>query len=316
MNFRAPAGLNGPHRQTVLGSRARKLRVDGTARAFRAAAQSVRLVSSDGATLEARVNSQRSGAPLAILIHGWLGSADSSYVVSAAEALWRAGYCTARLNLRDHGPTAALNEELFHSGRLREAADACEQLASRSRAGAGLVGFSLGGNFALRIARQLSLRALAICPVIDPSHTARALEAAAPVYAWWFLRKWRRAMRAKARAFPERYDFREAYALKRISALTDYFVHHHTEFASTEEYYASYRIAPADLAGTATRIIYAADDPVIPAASVDVLAGTTDVTRTHTGGHCGFINSWSMTSWIDGEICRHFLGAEPRAPSA
>jgi uncharacterized protein len=318
MSYRAPAGLRGPHRQTVFASRARKPLVHRSTSPFRIAAERHALVTEQGVQLEAWVNRQFQQAPLVILIHGWLGDADSSYVASAAHALWRAGFTTARLNLRDHGNTSALNEALFHSARLDEVVDACRQLGrALGGSGTGLVGFSLGGNFALRIARHLALETLAICPVIEPGLTTRRLDGGPRLYGWWFLRKWRRAMRAKAQAFPELYDFRDVYSLGSLTALTEYFVANYTEFRDAQSYWDAYRILPESVRGAPVRIIAAADDPVIPAASVLELRGAADVTVTNTGGHCGFIDSWRMTSWLDRAILehfeRHFRAASPRA---
>jgi predicted alpha/beta-fold hydrolase len=57
---------------------------------------------------------------LVILIHGWEGSHESVYLFSTACTLYDAGYNVFRLNLRDHGGTHALNQELFHSARIDE----------------------------------------------------------------------------------------------------------------------------------------------------------------------------------------------------
>jgi uncharacterized protein len=321
MSFRAPAGLRGPHRQTVFASRARKPLVRRLTLPFRRAAERCELATDAGVRLEAWLNRQpeQADAPLVILIHGWLGDAESSYVISAAHALWHAGFATARLNLPDHGNTAGLNPAMFHSARLDEVVDACAQLARRlGGAGAGLVGFSLGGNFALRIARRLPLETLAICPVVEPAGTMLRIDTGPRVYRWWFLRKWRRAMRAKAEAFPELYDFRPVHGLSDLTALTEYFVGKYTEFPDAESYWNAYRITPASLRGAAVRIIAAADDPVIPVASVLELRDVVvDLTLTNTGGHVGFIDSWRMTSWLDGEIVEHFdRQLRARAPRA
>ena len=57
---------------------------------------------------------------LAVLLHGWEGSAASLYILSLAQRLFDHGYEVLRLNLRDHGDTYHLNRELFHSCRLPE----------------------------------------------------------------------------------------------------------------------------------------------------------------------------------------------------
>ena len=68
---------------------------------------------------------------LVILIHGWEGSAESTYLQLMAHHLYAAGISVYRLNLRDHGDSHHLNEDLFHSCRLDEVVAAIEQLAQR-----------------------------------------------------------------------------------------------------------------------------------------------------------------------------------------
>ena len=69
------------------------------------------------------------------------------------------GFEVVRLNLRDHGATHHLNRELFHSCRLPEVVGAVRALALRFP-GMPLVlaGFSLGGNFMLRVAAHREAR--------------------------------------------------------------------------------------------------------------------------------------------------------------
>ena len=66
-----------------------------------------------------------------MLLHGWEGSADSTYLLSLAQSLFAAGFEVVRLNLRDHGATHHLNRELFHSCRLPEVVGAVRALARK-----------------------------------------------------------------------------------------------------------------------------------------------------------------------------------------
>lgn len=67
------------------------------------------------------------GRDLVILLHGWEGSAQSQYLLSAAAHLYAQGYDVVRLNLRDHGPGQTQNTCL---GRrvMRPAKDAATAL--------------------------------------------------------------------------------------------------------------------------------------------------------------------------------------------
>jgi predicted alpha/beta-fold hydrolase len=76
-------------------------------------------------------SSLKTGAPTVIVMHGWLGHADSGYVLSAAAQLWEQGFPVVRLNLSDHSDAAHLNEEMFHSARIEKVIDAVSAIRTR-----------------------------------------------------------------------------------------------------------------------------------------------------------------------------------------
>jgi predicted alpha/beta-fold hydrolase len=292
--------LRSPHLQTVLSSRGIRAR----GRAALARSEAITLECRDGTRLAALVDAPHPSASLLILLHGWLGTANSAYLERTAVALLEDGFNVARLLLRDHGDTASLNVEPFNAARIDEVVDACNQLAERHGQRAGLVGFSLGGNFALRVAshpdRSDRIRAcFAVCPAIDPAAAVDAIDGGWFGYRLYFVRKWHRAFKAKQAAFPERFDFTEALALDHIAALTDWFVPRYTPFTDAADYYAHYRLndgarRPPEIA---TSILVSADDPVIPIASVDSLPSDWQrlVTVTRHGGHCAFLETATDT---------------------
>ncbi len=250
---------------------------------------------------------------LVVLLHGWEGSADSNYLVSAASHLDQAGFDTFRLNFRDHGPTHHLNTGLFHSCLLREVRDAVAAVARDYRHGpVCLVGFSLGGNFALRIARTASesaldfARVVAICPVIRPLHVIDALESGFALYEQYFVRKWRRSLRIKQALYPERYRLEEWFRLKNLRDQTDYLVEHFTEFPNLHAYLEGYSVAGDYLDGLEqpVRVIAAEDDPIIPATDLHALPrpSALELEMTAAGGHCGYLRNWRLASWIDQRI--------------
>ena len=138
----------------------------------------------------------RPAGRVAVLLHGWEGSAESLYVLSLGQLLFDRGFDIVRLNLRDHGDTHHLNRELFHSCRLPEvvgAMSSLQKLFPGKRLS--LVGFSLGGNFMLRVAAQAGeanldiSKVIAVSPVLDPGATLIALEQGMPGYQLYLDRK-------------------------------------------------------------------------------------------------------------------------------
>ena len=125
-------------------------------------------------------------------------------------------------------------------------------------------------------------------------------------YRLYFLRKWRRSLLTKQACFPELYDFGDLRALPTLTATTDFFVREYTEFPDMESYLDGYAITGAALAGleVPSRIITAADDPVIPVEDLVRLARSDalQVMVTPAGGHCGFVQDWRLASWVDQAI--------------
>lgn len=309
--FRPPRGLGHPHLQSLLGA-VPWVRPALTRRvaALLGAARQELLDCGDARLLGYYSRQPEASRGLVIMLHGWEGSADASYVLAAGGGLFSAGFDIFRLNFRDHGATHELNEGLFHSCRIDEvvAAVACVTRLHPSERVL-LVGHSLGGNFALRVGARAAAAALrlsgivAVCPVLKPHATMRALEEGLWVYRRYFLNRWRRSLRAKAASFPELYDFGDLRRFPTLTATTDFFVRRYTPFADLDAYLLGYDITGAALAALTVRarIIAAADDPVIPIRDLDDLAAPAALAFSvlDRGGHCGFIESYGLRSWLD-----------------
>jgi len=252
---------------------------------------------------------------LAILIHGWEGSADSTYMLSTASALYNAGFSVLRLHLRDHGPSANMNRGIFHAARINEVIGAVKAINQQfNKAKCYLLGFSLGGNFALRVSQRASSeglllqRVVAVSPVISPAHTFLAIKDGWAVYRHYFLSKWKKGLRAKQTCFPDDYDFAGLLNMTDLREMTERLVEDHTPFDDLKHYYEQYTLRAEqfeDLA-VSTSIILAADDPVIP---VENIAEFSELEKlqvyvTERGGHCGFVKNWQLKSWLDEMLLR------------
>ncbi len=320
-NFDPPLGLRNAHTQTILASMGlRPVRVRAHARALLDSSHEEILDCGDGI----RLHGEYAPAPgdprgLAVLIHGWHGNIRSSYLLAAAAELFGRGFSVFRLHLRDHGPSSYLNRGLFNSVRLPEVVNAVARVAERHPHPRLLLGgFSLGGNFALRVAlaapsRGIALdRVVAICPVLDPAHTMTVL-GRSPVYHGYFLRKWKRAMRIKLAHFPE-FDF--GAEIERLTSLEDmnrFFVPRYTEFGDTRDYLAAYALTGDRLGGlqVQSHLITSADDPVIPASDLARIARppALRVELVPNGGHCGFIRDWRLRGWAEHRMAEIFCAA-------
>lgn len=318
--FDPPGWLRSPHLQSVLASSPlRGARARLRLRQAPATHEAMVLDAGDGVRLQGIASLPIGSEPraLALLLHGWEGSAESSYMRLTAARLLRAGFAVFRLDFRDHGGSHHLNEGLFHSNRLDEVVGAAAAVARRWP-GLPLVaaGYSLGGNFALRLALRapaagLPLRRVAaVCPLLDPARTMDAMEAGPAIYMRYFEHKWRRSLARKRALFPHAHPFGDDVLRLRMRALTAWMVRHNTTFPDLAAYFDGYSIAgdrlralqvPAD-------VLMAQDDPVIPADEFQRIAGYPNVMlelAAH-GGHCGFIERASLDGyaerWVAGRL--------------
>lgn len=264
----------------------------------------------DGVRLQAfhSVPQQPNGMS-AILLHGWEGSANSYYALSLAVHLHAAGVEVVRLNLRDHGDTHHLNEGLFHSCRLPEVCGAVAALGPGLLAAPWLVGFSLGGNFWLRVAASRDPRlpplagVVAVSPVLHPDRAMNSMEEGWQVYQNYFIRKWCRSLRRKQALWPDLAIDEAIFHAGTLREMTRLLVAQHTGFPSLDAYLNGYAITGDRLETLAVpaTILAAADDPIIPSSDLERLARSPRLKLLHVarGGHMGFMQSPLADSWIN-----------------
>ncbi|MBT8442331.1 MAG: alpha/beta fold hydrolase [Gammaproteobacteria bacterium] len=316
--FKPPALLRDPHSQSIVARVGiRSARVRRRAAELLAASEDIIADVGHGVRLLVHHTPPRGegNGKDAAMLHGWEGSAMATYVLSVSDRLWRQGYRIVRINLRDHGDSHHLNEELFHSCRLEEVVGAMRWTQREfPRDDLFLIGASLGGNFALRIAagaRDSGLdirRVIAICPVLDPEQTMHALDHGSRIYQLYFMHRWRISLERKKAAFPQRFDFTRLEQFRTLEDMTDYFVHNYTEYPDLKTYLRGYALTGERLENleVPSTMLLAEDDPVIPVASLERIARP-DCLRIETtphGGHCGFISDLKLNSWSDQFVVR------------
>ena len=254
---------------------------------------------------------------LVILLHGWEGSAHSTYMVTCGDFLYRSGYAVFRLNFRDHGNSHHLNRGLFYATLLDEVWDAVHQASNLGRgAPVYLVGFSLGGNFAIRIAARYAgqgncklSRVVSISPVLDPDKATDRIDGN-PLILRYFLKKWRRSLILKQTLYPDLYDFSDILKMKTLREMTARLLERHTDYADTHAYFKAYSIQP-ELTPQITlplSILTAIDDPIIPIEEFQHLepGSSTDVIMLKHGGHNGFLEGLFQPAWYDRFLLKQF----------
>jgi len=250
---------------------------------------------------------------LVMILHGWEGCSHSNYNVILAQALVGSGFDVFRLNLRDHGPGLhvdpyALNKGIFRATLLDEVATATAQVARLAEPHPFyIIGASMGGNFALRLAKWHSERSpfpnlrkvVAVCPAINPARATDALDRN-PGTRRYFRQRWLRSLRAKRLVNPDLPDLSEVERIPLVRDMTEWFIHQPAvasaeRYRNADAYFAAYAVLGDALARLTVRttIITAQNDPVIPV--VDFYALTPhpllDVQIHATGGHCGFVDA-------------------------
>jgi predicted alpha/beta-fold hydrolase len=286
---------------------------------MRRAAREVKLTTADNIRLLGQYSPQQTNRSrgTVILLHGWEGSADSTYILCTGEALYQRGYDIFRLNFRDHGDSHHLNQGIFYAVLLEEVFQAVRQVCMNA-AGTPffLVGFSLGGNFALRIARRMcrspidNLRhVVAISPVLDPAKSTLKVDQN-PLIRKYFLKKWLGSLARKQQLFPEIYDFKPVLSLTTIQDVTDVLLEKYSDFDSASAYFREYSLlhdAIADIT-VDTTIITAEDDPIIPVDDFYKLKinGRTKMSIHTYGGHNGFIDGFFLKSWYEQHLANLF----------
>lgn len=320
--FVPPPGLRSGHIQSLISSSAIRRRfVLRRSQAVRQRGEVWTLDGGNGIRLQGLLTRQPGESKgLAVLLHGWEGSVNSNYMLGNSARLFSAGFDIFRLNFRDHGDTHHLNHEIFHSCRLDEVVCALRDLQVRLDASKWfLAGYSLGGNFAMRVALRakdegVDIRHIvAVCPVINPANAMLAMEQGIRFYERYFERKWSRSLHIKRAAFPDLYGEESWHDIKGLRERTHYLATRHAGFESADEYFEGYsiagkRLAPLEIPST---LLTSADDPVVPVSDFADLPENKnlELVISKYGGHCGFLKNWKLESMAEDLMEKRFLDA-------
>jgi predicted alpha/beta-fold hydrolase len=258
-----------------------------------------------------------------VLIHGLEGSSDSRYIQGIATRAWNAGWNVVRMNMRNCGGTDALTPTLYHSGLSGDVGAVVEhytQLKNLERVA--LIGYSMGGNLALKLAGEWGARTplcavATVCPAIDLAVSSDALHTPRNrFYEWHFLRRLLRRYRTKAALFPDIYSTAYLASIRSLRDFDDKIVARYCDFQDSSDYY--YRAAAArvlDGIAIPTLVLRALDDPFIRLTQEtrETLLANRQITLAETqhGGHCAFLSSGKgmEVHWAEAAVMRYLQEA-------
>ncbi len=294
--------------------------------------------------VETRDTGAAGRAPLVLLLHGLEGSGMSPYITRMLAECAARGWGACALEFRGCGPTPNRARRLYHSGETSDLDLVAETLALRyPQRPLAVVGYSLGGNVLLK---WLGERAAAASPVspadrqhaaVDLAHApvapgcipiSAAVSISAPYdlapsaaaldrafggsYTRHFLRTLIPKAAAKERQYPGCIDIERVRRVRSIVEFDEHATAALHGFAGAADYYARSSCGPfLPHVRTPTLLISAADDPLIPGATlpraiVDASPWLIPLFTTR-GGHVGFVEGaapWRMRHWAEAQALR------------
>ena len=270
-----------------------------------------------GDRLAARFHPGREALPAVILVPGLTGCEASRHVLQSAAAWVARGAPVVRLNLRGSPPGRALAKGHYHMDRVQDLADACLAAGDLEPAirqqGIVIVGFSLGGAIALRLAQAPSLPGLvkavvAVSAPLDLVATAeRMVRPRNRLYERWLLVRLKRETQPLWRAAPT--PVRAAVQRARhIRDFDDALTAKEAGFRDAADYYISCSpLRGMDALRVPTLLVHADDDPWVPPPMV-AKGPLLRVVVARGGGHVGFHGAGSRMPWhVDATL--HFVEA-------
>jgi predicted alpha/beta-fold hydrolase len=259
------------------------------------------------------VESQRPARDAAgeiVLLHGLEGSGKSGYMGRMTAAALREGFAVHRFHMRTCGGTERLCSTLYHAGLTSDLLAVLRQFQLDGRPPVFLVGFSLGGNVALKLAGELGdaagplLRGVAAVstPIDLEASTRRIGQLENRLYERRFVRRMRARLCATGRY--RRADFA---GLRSLWAIDDRITAPSFALGDAANYYKT-QSAIGYLAGIRVPVllIQAKDDTFVPFEAFESEAVRSNpfirLLATEHGGHLGFIGRKGSRFWADGAV--------------
>ncbi len=246
------------------------------------------------------------------MVHGLEGSSAAGYARSMSQLALEAGYATHRSNLRSCGGTEALAKTMYHAGLTGDTRFILRRLREAHSDPLFLVGYSLGGNVALKLAGELGDEArdliagvVAVSTPIDLAACVRQMSRRENwIYESRFLKRLKQRIRDRAKTLPGVYDLASLDRARTVYEFDDFITAPFFGFGSADRYYATQSSNQfLDRIRVPTLLVQAKDDPLIPFKVFDHPAISNNphirLVATEYGGHLGFLSDRAPRFWVD-----------------
>jgi predicted alpha/beta-fold hydrolase len=262
-------------------------------------------VAIDGGTLVGRLDravaSARRDGAAALVLHGITGTSDEPFVLRTADKLTRKGVDVLRLSLRGVGESRGRAPGVYHAGMTEDVRSALGWLCSRYKR-VGVVGFSLGGQLALRALgewgpdtpRALKVAVAVSAPLDLARSSAHSERLRAALFRGWIVARLHLRYLQLRGHLPPEVARAPMLTFTTIRGWDEAVVAPTYGFQDADEYYA--RCGSGEVLHritVPTALLHADDDPVVPVGPTrDAAARAPSHFRfvfTDRGGHMGFL---------------------------
>jgi predicted alpha/beta-fold hydrolase len=252
-----------------------------------------------------------------VLLHGLEGGGDAGYIVSMAWHALEAGFITHRFHMRTCGGTERHCKTLYHAGLTSDLRAFLEN--EPRNLPTFLIGFSLGGNVALKLAGELGETDLiqGVCGISTPIDLAACARRIGQRDNWLYERRFVKRMKQRLTA-TGRYSAADLALWKSLYEIDDHVTAPSFGFGTAARYYGTQSARNyLDRIRVPALLIQAKDDTFIPFEIFDHPAFRTNphlrLMATDHGGHLGFLARKGQRFWAD-DAAIEFINSVVRSP--
>lgn len=253
---------------------------------------------------------------ICILLHGLEGDSSKSYVKGMAKALNQRGLDAIAMNYRGCSGEPNKLPTAYHSGKTDDIDLVLKHLIEKRKyKEINLIGFSIGGNLALKYLGKKSnstspliKKAAVLCCPIDLKSTSDHFSLPqSKFYLNNFLRSFKAKLKKKAPLYPEKISLKALKKIKTFWDLDNYYTAPFHGFENATDYYekvSSINFLPG--IQVPTLMITAKNDPFLPEINYPI-----DIAQNHKylfleitdqGGHLGYPTPGKDELWTETRI--------------